>query len=305
MRVGSALKADIAAGVQIVPNLSSLKKFSVFGTTTHSFLLSKNRPAIDVLILDEASQIPSFFLPGLKHACSNIVMIGDQQQLPPVMRVSAFKDCEPDCFSTFKQELKDLAILDTQYRMNNTIQDWSSKRYYDGKLKAHESNATRDLFGVTNSRSFGDSIIKYHNQSIGSEMIAHQVVEYAKDAVETGHVKWEDIGIISPHRKHAAQINRCIQQELGPDVNSQIFADTVDRYQGREKEFVIFTVSDGLSDPADFLNDYRRINVAVTRAKSRFYVVSDYRLREGEEFSDFLKWCKESSESGDEGEMAI
>jgi DNA replication ATP-dependent helicase Dna2 len=300
VRVGNALKADLAEGIKIVPNLGGLKKFSVFGTTTHSFLLSKNRPAIDIIILDEASQIPSFFLPGLKHACANIVMIGDDQQLPPVMRVGQFKDCAPDCFTTYKNELNAHTMLDTQYRMNETIQDWSSNRYYQGKLKAHERNAKRDIFSHTHTEAFGDSIINYHDQSRGSDMIARQVVEYAKAAKSTGHVNWEDIGIISPHRMHAAQINRRIQEEFGAHVNNEIFADTVDRYQGREKEFIIFTVADNLSDPAAFLNDYRRINVAITRARSRFYVVSDYRLRDGEEFSDFLDWCKTRSGTGNE-----
>lgn len=296
VRVGNVLKSDVAEGVEVVPNLGCLKNFNVFGITTHSFLLSKNRPAIDVIILDEASQIPSFFLPGLKHACSNIVMIGDQQQLPPVMRVSQFRGCAPDCFSAYKEELRSLAMLDTQYRMSNIIQDWSSNRYYEGRLKAHERNAKRDIFNDTRLGSFGDSVIRYHDQSYGSEMIAHQVVEYVKLAKDTGKVSWDEIGIISPHRKHAAQINRCIQQEFGTQVGNEVFADTVDRYQGREKEFIIYTVTDGLSDPADFLNDYRRINVAITRAKSRFYVVTDYRKRDGEEFSSFLDWCKTTSE---------
>lgn len=298
VRIGDRLKVELPDNVSVVEQFSMLKDFEVFGTTTHKFLLSHKRPAVDIIILDEASQIPSFFLAGIKHACSNIVMIGDQQQLPPVMQVRSFNDCEPDCFSFYKNEQNKLPMLDTQYRMNDTIQEWSSVNYYEGKLKAFHDNAKRDIFSNTNSMTFGESIIQYHDQSRGTEKIARQVLTYVKEAKKLGNLSWDEIGIISPHRMHAAKINRLIQEDLGVDINNKIFADTVDRYQGREKEFVIYTVSDSLSDPASFLNDYRRINVAITRAKSRFYVVSDYRLRDGEEFSDFLDWCKSHSDPG-------
>ncbi len=296
-RVGTKVKVDSFETVEFVEQFSKLSEFKVFGATTHKFLSSNRRPEVDIIILDEASQIPSYFLAGIKHSCSNIVMIGDQHQLPPIMQVNSYNKCEPDCFSFYKNEQSQLPMLDTQYRMNETIQDWSSQNYYEGKLKAHESNAKRDIFSSSSSTSFGESIINYHNHnhSRGSESIASRVVEYAKEAKKLGNLNWEDIGIISPHRIHAASINKAIQEQLGVDVSNQIIADTVDRYQGREKEFVIFSVSDNLSDPAGFLNDYRRINVAVTRAKSRFYVVSDYRRREGEEFSDFLNWCESIS----------
>ena len=298
VRVGDPFRFEVPEGVDVIGQFSALKEFNVFGSTTHKFLLSAKRPAVDLIILDEAGQIPSYFLAGIKHACSNIVMIGDHHQLPPIMQVRSLKGCEPDCFSFYKKEQKDLPMLDTQYRMNETIQDWSSKRYYDGKLKAFHLNAKRDIFSNTHSLSFGETVINYHDQSRGSDKIARKVVEYAKEAKKIGNVNWSDIGIISPHRMHASHINKLIQEEMGVDVNNEIFADTVDRFQGREKEFIIFSVSDGLSDPAGFLNDYRRINVAITRAKSRFYVVSDYRPRDGEEFSDFLDWCKTQSWPG-------
>lgn len=297
VRVGNPLKVEKNEYVKVVDSFGMLKNFSVFGATTHSYLLSSNRPAVDVIIIDEAGQIPSYFLAGIMHSCSNIVMIGDQHQLPPVMQVGSFTHCKPDCFSFYKEEQNDLPMLETQYRMNETIQDWSSKRYYNGKLKAHSSSAQRDVFSKTESAFFGDSIIKYTDEHRGSLNIARKVIEYIFEAKKIGSIHWEDIGIISPHRKHAANINRLIQETFGIEINNKIFADTVDRYQGREKEFVIYTVADELSDPSSFLNDYRRINVAVTRARSRFYIVSDYRLREGEEFSEFLNWCKSESKT--------
>lgn len=296
-RVGNLLKVDKSENVQVVESFSMLKSFSVFGATTHSFILSHNRPAVDIIIIDEASQIPSYFLAGIQHSCSNIVMIGDQHQLPPVMKVGNIKGCHPDCFSFYKEDQKELPMLDTQYRMNEIIQSWSSKRYYEGKLKPHSSNAKRDIFIEPGNTIFGQNTIRYHDQSRGSGNVAKNVLEYIYAAKKTNKIEWEDIGIISPHRMHAATINRMIQEEFGVEINNRVFADTVDRYQGQEKEFIIYTVADSLSDPSDFLNDYRRINVAITRARSRFFLVSDYRLREGEEFSDFLKWCKTESDA--------
>ena len=297
-RVGDPLKSDVANDVTLVKNFTTLNNYKVFGSTTHKILFAKRIPHVDVLFIDEASQIPSYFLPGIKNICCNIVMIGDQHQLPPILTVDISKEYEPDCFSLYRNEQKQLPMLNIQYRMNKTIQDWSSQRYYNGKLRPHYANTSRDIFLNTKSQFFGDKVINYDNGNgnIGREKILNQIVHYIKEAKHLTGISWDEIGIISPHRKHACQVNRKIQEVLGPKVNELIFADTVDRYQGREKEFIIFTLSNEMREPAEFLNDYRRINVAITRAKSRFYVVSDFMPEKDGEFSSFLNWCISKSD---------
>jgi superfamily I DNA and/or RNA helicase len=146
VRVVNEDKAESIDGVEFVEQFSKLKNFKVYGSTVHKFLLSMRRPPVDIIILDEASQIPSYFLAGIKHACSNIIMIGDHHQLPPIMQVDNYRMCPPDCFTYFKNQQDKLPMLDTQFRMNETIQDWSSVNYYDGKLRAYQDNAKRDVF---------------------------------------------------------------------------------------------------------------------------------------------------------------
>lgn len=296
VRVFGSVDSKLDEEVEIVGRLSGIKNFRVLGTTTHKFLFSSSYPQIDVIILDEASQIPSYFLPGLKSVCGNIVMIGDQHQLPPVIQTNQRSGSHVDCFSFYIEEQKNLPMLNTQYRMNHFIQEWSSNRYYEGKLHAHIGNARRDVFESKKHEIFRENVIKHDHNYSGTERIANQVIEYVKEAKKTSGIKWDDIGIISPHRVHASQVNRKIQESFGPEVNEILFADTVDRFQGQEKELIIFTMASENSDQSEFINDYRRINVAVTRSKSRFYAITDYNHRQDGELSAFLKWCETRSD---------
>ena len=72
---------------------------------------------------------------------------------------------------------------------------------------------------------------------------------------------------------HNGAIIRSLQSKFGVDVASRIQVDTVERYQGQEREVILFSFGTTPKKPADveFLGDAKRLNVAVTRAKSRFY----------------------------------
>lgn len=275
---------------------SKLKDYKVFGATSHKFVFSSKFPQIDILILDEAGQIPSYFLPGIKAICSNIIMIGDHHQLPPIMTARTYKDQRSDCFSLYMEEQDERPMLEIQYRMNDVIQQWSSERYYEGRLKSHFSNANRDIFSDIDSPIFGKGVIHHQKESGGAEKIAREVVKYAFHAKNISGLNWDDIGIISPYRKHAGLINKCIQEQLGYETNDHLFADTVDRFQGMEKEFIIYSLCGEFSAGKDsFLNDYRRINVSITRAKSRFYLFTDDQNYGHGELGTFLNWCSQKS----------
>jgi DNA replication ATP-dependent helicase Dna2 len=121
--------------------------------TTHSWALNKYAPTVDLLILDEAAQIPIYFAPSLLNKGSKIVCLGDHQQLPPIFQAQHDGIPHADIFSYFLTQ--ETPMLTVQYRMNESIQAWPSEQFYDNRLTAHHLNATRDVLHSSHHRHAG------------------------------------------------------------------------------------------------------------------------------------------------------
>jgi DNA replication ATP-dependent helicase Dna2 len=95
---------------------------------------------------------------------------------------------------------------------------------------------------------------------------AAAVVETVQAYLDAG-VPAADIGVIAPYRAQVA--------EIGARAPDGVTVDTVDRFQGSSKEVIVvsFTATEGLDGP--IFEDYRRINVALTRAKKALVLVGD------------------------------
>ena len=227
----------------------------------------------DVVLVDEASQLtePMTFAPvnlGTKY-----VLVGDHHQLPPVVR--AENGLERSLFERLIEEFPEASVLlDRQYRMAQRIQAFSSREFYDGKLRpaTHEVASRRidDLDGVSADRlpeglrdpvSFlpvdGDDGGRTDDDEVS------RVVEIV-EAFEAAGLSRESIGVIAPYRAQVAAISRELRG---------VTVDTVDRFQGSSKEVVIvsFVATEDLEGP--IFEDYRRLNVALTRAKRSLVLV--------------------------------
>ena len=91
-----------------------------------------------------------------------------------------------------------------------------------------------------------------------------------------GHVvKQSKVSIITPYSQQATVLRRVFSQHLGPDYPSNVEVNTVDAFQGRESNIVIFScVRAAGSRGIGFLSDVRRMNVALTRAKFFLFVIA-------------------------------
>jgi hypothetical protein len=87
----------------------------------------------------------------------------------------------------------------------------------------------------------------------------------------------ERLGIVTPHRAQRSNIQNLLNKHAGIDINATMVVDTVDRFQGQERDLIIasYTVADKdfVSDEEDFILDPRRFNVSLTRAKSKFIML--------------------------------
>lgn len=247
----------------------------------------------DVAVLDEASQStePACLIPMLK--ASKWIMAGDHKQLPPTVLNEQAKALSNTLFERWMLHYGDESrrLLAIQYRMHETIMRFSNEQFYEGKLRAHPSVAHRKLSELTgflktpylsaeleacvddtsatvfihvqgDEARIEDSFSFYNEAEI---MMAERVVE----CLMACRLFPGDIGIISPYEQ---QVNR-LKNKLN---QTGIEVKTVDGFQGREKEVVIISlVRSNHRGELGFLTDYRRLNVALTRAKRKLIVIGN------------------------------
>eukprot|EP00730_Choanoeca_flexa_P018031 TRINITY_DN8742_c0_g1_i3.p1 TRINITY_DN8742_c0_g1~~TRINITY_DN8742_c0_g1_i3.p1 ORF type:complete len:1308 (+),score=258.03 TRINITY_DN8742_c0_g1_i3:39-3962(+) len=295
----------------------------VVGTTclgANHMLLSKQR--FDYCIVDEASQITQAVSLQPIHHADRFVLVGDHKQLPPLVRSEQARELGMG-ISLFKR-LSDahpsaLVKLSAQYRMNDAIMDLANKLFYRGLLTCGSDQVAQSRLSVP----FRDTLVDMAtlpswiqaainpNQSvlfmdthamegkeskagkrIQNESEAHLVVSWTRLFVALG-MKEEDIGVICPYR---AQLSM-IQSMLDSHGYKQVEVNTVDRYQGRDKQLILVSFVRDNPDGVvgDLLKDWRRINVAITRAKHKLLLCgAKETLRHNEICAKLMARCEES-----------
>ena len=272
----------------------------ICATTTFNENLLEGR-WFDMVVIDEACQCtePGAWVPILIG--DKVVLSGDHKQLPPTVlsREAAKQGFSISLLERQMQQYGDAVnrLLNVQYRMHSDIMDFSSNHFYDGKLTADESvvgHLLTDFESVEPSEltefpvEFIDTAGAGWDEELESEGLsklnpkeAHLIVSKAGQLIEAGILP-KDIAVIAPY---AAQV-RYLRDQLNQLPRcSGIEVDTVDGFQGREKEAVLIsTVRSNETGEIGFLGDERRINVAITRAKRKLIVIGDSATLGGNEF---------------------
>ena len=242
------------------------------------------------VVIDEAGQAlePACWIPILK--AQKLVLAGDHCQLSPTIKSS---EAAKNGLSTTLLEKcvalhpQAVTLLETQYRMNEAIMGYSSQVFYDQKLKAHATVATRLLFAGDAPLAFVDTAgcgfeEKLAGTSSTNPEEAALLFKHLTQLVETlrEHYSTENfptVAVISPYKQ---QINVLKEQlihcpELQPYLD-KISVNTIDSFQGQERDVVyISMVRSNNEGEIGFLSDIRRMNVAMTRARKKLVVVGD------------------------------
>ena len=257
-------------------------------TTTglSSEILGQRR--FDLCVIDEAAQStePGTWIPLLRS--ERVVLAGDHYQLPPtIVSVEAAK--QGFGVSLMERLMSELGAeasrrLTIQYRMNQAIMDFSSTEFYEGSLQADMTvvgHLLADLPGVelteltTTPIHFIDTAGASYDEEIEPDGESHLNPDEAAlvcrkvEALLEAGVAPADIAVIAPY---TAQV-RLLRERLGqPDAE----INSVDGFQGREKEVVIISLVRSNPEGAiGFLADTRRMNVALTRARRKLIVIGD------------------------------
>lgn len=244
-----------------------------------------------------------------------LILAGDHLQLPPTVKAEASvpdaiakaagKTLAPP--ATLETTLFDRllhmygdgckALLSIQYRMNEEIMEFSNKNLYEGKLEAHESckhvrladiegfdgdddswGAPLIFFDTTGSGMYereGDtddtSGTLMQSQSRSNENEAAIVGRHIQALADHG-LHASRIAILSPYASQVALLSSQLHEVYGPELE----IGTVDGMQGREKDAIVLSlVRSNDAQEIGFLQDRRRLNVAITRAKRQLAVVGD------------------------------
>jgi len=231
-------------------------------------------------VVDEATQAtePATYLALLR--AERVILAGDHLQLSPTVLSAAAcaEGLGVSLFERLNESHGDVArvTLAEQYRMNERIMRYPSVSLYGGALRAHPSVADRALDSAplevvdTSGLGFEESTPggSDSKQNDGeAELCASEV-----ERVLALGVSPADVAVIAPYD---AQVQR-LRQLLEKRFEEGLEVDTVDGFQGREKDAVVVSLVRG-NDSGDvgFLSDVRRMNVALTRAKRKLVVVGD------------------------------
>ena len=276
-----------------------LSEARLVATTLTKTFVAKQFPEVpfDVLVLDEASMAPLPHLYWAAGRCREFAtIVGDFLQLPPI----CIADDKPMVQKWLGRSIFDVLgihsvkgacddlrvkLLDTQYRMAPEISAIPNRFFYQNKLKDSPTISNCKLKdGVSESplvlvettamnpwcsRLSTGSRFNLYNALV-SATLARRIIQNIPDG---------KIGIVTPYGPQARLINK-IAKDWG--LLDRLRISTIHRFQGGEEAIIIFDTTEGTGTKvAPMLDDTKRdsdarlvLNVALTRAESRLYLVA-------------------------------
>ena len=305
-----------AASIWNKPDIFKLKKF-------------------EVAIVDEATQLLEPHLLGIlcaknlsnENAIKRFILIGDHKQLPavvlqspeeskidnPLLNEIGITNFGNSLFERLYRKYMDSGItsaydtLFTQGRMHPKIAEFPSLHFYNNELKCaglpHQvelwDNKNMEFYAV--QKKSGESSDKVNQEE------ANVVVDICKklheEAIRTeNEFIPEDIGIITPYRNQIALIRKHLQ-ESGIDALSSITVDTIERFQGSQRDTIIYSFCVNapwqlnalpcLTEENGKIID-RKLNVVLTRARKKLFITgNDVLLSKNPIFNELISHLKD------------
>jgi len=260
----------------------------------------------DRVLVDEATQAtePAVLVP-LMRGCRQLVLVGDHCQLPPTV-LSTRAEEEGHGVPLFSRMVAcgvPPFMLDTQYRMHPCIAMFPSDLFYGGKLlNGVSAPERRPLAGFPWPREeFPVAFVPVKGTEMDDGVSKMNEAEAAAacDAVAAllagGQCTPSDIAVVTPYAAQARLIRRMTRRLTQSSGQSYIEVSSVDGFQGREKQAVVFSaVRSNDYGAIGFAGDWRRVNVSFTRARRALIVIgNDQTLRRGDPdtWMPWLAWA--------------
>ena len=251
------------------------------------------------LFIDEAAQ-------ALEAACwipmrraTRVILAGDHCQLPPTIKsLAALK---AGLGKTLMERIVEnkpevVTLLKVQYRMNEQIMQFSSNYFYHGEVETAPQIKYRGILDYedpmmwidTSEIEVGPDEPSFKEQFIGenfgrvnkgeAELTLRTLEEYFQKIGKTRILDENiDVGIISPYRAQVQYLKKQIRKrEFFKPYRKFISVNTVDGFQGQERDIILISMVRANDDgQIGFLNDLRRMNVAITRARMKLIILGN------------------------------
>lgn len=264
-------------------------------------------------IVDEASQVLEPMMAGIMSKLKKTILIGDHIQMPSIvcqdeqssliknenLQKIGFINLSESLFERLLRRCQKMnwensyGMLNYQGRMHEEIVEFPNMHFYNGYLKNIFKNEPNNLFekmqSVANESIYFQKRCSFLDCSPSADEIhlktsineANHVVEMVRQIAEINAKTGiqPSIGIITPFRAQIALIKQVLENEKL--LNPQISIDTVERYQGSARDIIIISLvanrKSSLRSITSFNNDGidRKLNVALTRAKSQIFIVGN------------------------------
>ena len=276
-----------------------LTKKSIVGITCNSIpgCHFENGDPFDYVIVDEVGKCSFAELINIARVAKKLILIGDTNQLPAVLpsegktadgetvQFSDLRDFNADAFdfleknnyidflfNNISKECK--TALNLQYRMSNDIGTFISKQFYNGEVGNALNNEVSEAINfityssaVLNATSDDEFEKETSNRENATEVAI--ISKLLDKIIRINHINPEKIAIIVPYRDQVNLIAKSINE-----ISSERIS-TIDSYQGKEFDYIIFGCTRTVK-PTSFSDDAKRINVAISRARERVYVIGHW-----------------------------
>ncbi|KAG0567437.1 hypothetical protein KC19_7G135000 [Ceratodon purpureus] len=262
-------------------------------------------------VIDEATQAtePSCLIPLMRSGADSVVLVGDPAQLPPtvISQEAIETGLAVSLFEHIQQCGVTPYLLDTQYRMHPAVAAWPSQTFYGGRLVSQPSPSDRPapkgLTWPNTSKPLcfvdcvdGEEETTTEGYSWRNRQEANLVMNIVERLISDPDISG-DIGVIAPYAAQVRLLRDLLlileKQDPGKFINVEVA--TVDGFQGREKEVIVFsTVRCNKERRLGFVTDPRRMNVAFTRARRGLVVVgSSSTLSSNNYWASWLKYMRD------------
>jgi len=269
---------------------------NVLGGTSFMWTREDFSGAVDTLFIDEAGQLALADVMAVSQAATNLVLIGDPQQLERPLKGSHPPGAEKSALEHLLGEYKTIRpemglLLPATHRLHPKICAFTSELFYESRLDSNVVARNRKLAGhpVFGGAGLWFVPVKHQGNSNSSAEEVDAVAEIVESLLRPG-VKWfrsegnsaplkreKDILVVAPYN---AQVGDLAARLPGVQVG------TVDKFQGQEAPVVIYSLTTSSPEDAprgmEFLYSLNRLNVATSRAMSNVILVGSPRLFEPE-----------------------
>ena len=237
--------------------------------------IARTADKFDYVIIDEAGQAIEPAVWSVANFGKKMVLAGDDLQLPPT--VKSYQAAEMGLAKSLLERATEInfykSLLNVQYRMNDTIMGFSNDHFYKGALLTHESVKSHSIANnIYQSVEFIDIAgcgFEEQKDKEGGGITNPGECGILGEVMKEYNLSDHSFGVITPYR---AQLN--LIEQTYPKLSRH--ANTVDSFQGQEKDIIFISlVRSNLNSEIGFLKDYRRMNVAMTRARKKLVIIGD------------------------------